>query len=125
MTKTKTNTKNQQLHIPVMQTEVLNFLDPKVGDLYLDLTAGYGGHAALVLDRTLKAAGSVLVDRDEMAVAQLSSRFEGSGVQVVHQDFLSAAQGLLRRFKFNAQDALTTGSTGIWIATRPACTRTG
>lgn len=79
-----------------MQEEVLHFLDPKVGDNYLDLTAGYGGHASLILDRTLSAAGSVLVDRDEMAVVQLRSKFKGSGIQVIHQDFLSAAQELLR-----------------------------
>ena len=79
-----------------MQEEVLHFLDPKVGELYLDLTAGYGGHASLILDRTLTAASSVLVDRDEMAVTQLRSKFEGSGIQIVHETFLDAAQDLIR-----------------------------
>ncbi len=85
----------QTLHIPVMQTQVLSVLDPKVGEKYLDLTAGYGGHASLVLDRTFNAAGSVLVDRDEMAVVQLQKKFQGSGVQIIHKDYLSAAQDLL------------------------------
>lgn len=84
------------MHIPVMQTQVLSVLDPKVKDSYLDLTAGYGGHASLILDRTLNAAGSVLVDRDEMAVVQLQKVFQGSGVQIIHSDFLSAAQSLIR-----------------------------
>lgn len=90
-----------------MQTQVLSILDPKVGDNYLDLTAGYGGHAKLVLDRTLFAAGSVLVDRDEMAVAQLRNVFHGSGVQIIHKDFLSAAKDLLqegRTFKLVLAD---------------------
>ena len=82
------------MHIPVMQNEVLAMLDPKPGDTYLDLTAGYGGHALLVLDRTLSAAGSVLVDRDEMAVVQLNKIFHGSGVQIIHSDYLSAASQL-------------------------------
>jgi len=83
-------------HIPVMQNEVLTFLDPKEKESYLDLTAGYGGHASLILDRTLFAAGSVLVDRDEMAVAQLVLKFQGSGVQIIHNDYVSAAKELLR-----------------------------
>jgi 16S rRNA (cytosine1402-N4)-methyltransferase len=87
--------KNQHMHIPVMQQEVLSFLDPKVKEKYLDLTAGYGGHASLILARTLSAVDSVLVDRDEMAVAQLSGVFKGSGIQIVHKDFLNAARELL------------------------------
>ncbi|CAN5404340.1 16S rRNA (cytosine(1402)-N(4))-methyltransferase RsmH [soil metagenome] len=94
MTKIQNTNKNQQ-HIPVMQTQVLSVLDPKVGDTYLDLTAGYGGHASLILARTFNAAGSVLVDRDEMAVAQLSNVFHGSGIEIIRKDFLSAAEDLL------------------------------
>jgi 16S rRNA (cytosine1402-N4)-methyltransferase len=84
------------IHIPVMLDEVLTFLDPKEGEHYLDLTAGYGGHAQAILERTLESAGSVLVDRDEMAVVQLRSLFAGSGVQIMHEDYVSAAQNLLR-----------------------------
>jgi len=87
---------DQPLHIPVMQDEVLTFLDPKNGESFLDLTAGYGGHSLLVLDRTFTAAGSVLVDRDEMAVVQLEKKFEGSGITIMHDDYVSAAQQLLR-----------------------------
>jgi 16S rRNA (cytosine1402-N4)-methyltransferase len=121
MTKTKTNNKNQQqMHIPVMQTQVLQFLDPKIGDNYLDLTAGYGGHASLILDRTLTAAGSVLVDRDEMAVAQLTEKFKGSGITIMHEDFVSAAQELLRqnrRFELVLAD-LGVSSPHLNIASR-------
>ncbi|MDB5182226.1 MAG: rRNA ((1402)-N(4))-methyltransferase RsmH [Candidatus Saccharibacteria bacterium] len=107
MQKSKNQNKNQHAvtnfskdvtvqHIPVMQSEVLHFLDPKKKEHYLDLTAGYGGHAALVLERTLEAAGSVLVDRDEMAVTQLRSKFEGSGITIMHEDYVSAALSLIR-----------------------------
>ncbi len=79
-----------------MLDEVLHFLDPKKEEKYLDLTAGYGGHAEQVLERTFNAAGSVLVDRDEMAVTQLSSKFVGSGISIMHEDYVSAARSLLR-----------------------------
>jgi 16S rRNA (cytosine1402-N4)-methyltransferase len=96
MQKSNNQNQNQQQHIPVMQDEVLSFLDPKKGESYLDLTAGYGGHASLILDRTLFAAGAVLVDRDEMAVVQLDRKFKGSGAQIMHEDYVSAARKLIR-----------------------------
>jgi 16S rRNA (cytosine1402-N4)-methyltransferase len=81
-------------HYPVLLTEVLQYLDPKEGDSYLDLTAGYGGHADKVLDRTLKPHNTTLVDRDQNAVAYLLSQFSDRGVQIIHKDFLSASRGL-------------------------------
>jgi 16S rRNA (cytosine1402-N4)-methyltransferase len=96
MQKTKNQNKKFIQHIPVMLNEVLHFLDPRKKDKYLDLTAGYGGHASIVLERTFNAVDSVLVDRDEMAVAQLSSKFKGSGITIMHEDYVSAAQNLIR-----------------------------
>jgi 16S rRNA (cytosine1402-N4)-methyltransferase len=82
------------LHIPVLLAEVIAYLNPTEKDSYLDLTAGYGGHAAAVLERTKNPTGAVLVDRDQVAVTQLEKKFEGQGVTIRHADFLSASQGL-------------------------------
>lgn len=87
------NTKNI-LHFPVMLAEVLQFLDPKPGQSYLDLTAGYGGHSGQVLERTLAPDRAVLVDRDQMAIDRLHDVFQGRGVEIIHQDFLNAALNL-------------------------------
>ena len=81
-------------HYPVLLTEVLKYLDPKEGDSYLDLTAGYGGHAGEVLDRTLKPHNITLVDRDQNAVAYLGTQFADRGAQIIHKDFLSASREL-------------------------------
>lgn len=78
-----------------MLSEVLTILDPKEGESYLDLTAGYGGHAKAILERTLNGGQSVLVDRDEMAVSHLNEVFKGSGIRILHTDFVNAAQELL------------------------------
>src|SRR5690606_21965535 len=80
-----------------MGQSVLQYLNPEQGQSYLDLTAGYGGHASLVLERTLHADRAVLVDRDQMAIDHLNDLFSGSGIQIIHQDFLSAARELLRQ----------------------------
>ncbi len=86
---------NKNKHIPVLLSEVLTYLSPKKGEHYLDLTAGYGGHADSVLERTLEADNAVLVDRDDNATSVLKEKFKGSGAHVVHTDFVSAAQDLL------------------------------
>ncbi len=82
-------------HIPVLLDAVLNLLDPQEGETYLDLTAGYGGHAKAILGRTLNPTGTTLVDRDQNAIDCLRQQFKG-GPSIIHQDFLRASQELLK-----------------------------
>ena len=85
-------------HIPVLLDATLATLNPQPGESYLDLTAGYGGHAGEVLKRTENLTGSVLVDRDDYAIEHLSS-FETNGVRLMHTDFESAARQLTEEGK--------------------------
>jgi 16S rRNA (cytosine1402-N4)-methyltransferase len=86
------------LHIPVLLSEVLSYLDPKDGESYLDLTAGYGGHAREVLNRTRSPASAVLVDRDSNAIRALQATFEpDKGVTILHDDFAHATQQLVTK----------------------------
>lgn len=73
---------------------MLQVLAPKPGDSYLDVTAGYGGHATEVLSRTQNPDQAVLVDRDENAVNELSQHFAGQNVTIRRQDFLTASEQL-------------------------------
>jgi 16S rRNA (cytosine1402-N4)-methyltransferase len=81
-------------HIPVLLDATLKTLDPKEGETYLDLTAGYGGHAGEILKLTGNFEGSVLVDRDDYAIEHLSD-YENKGVRLMHTDFESAARQLV------------------------------
>ncbi|MEK7621504.1 MAG: 16S rRNA (cytosine(1402)-N(4))-methyltransferase RsmH [Patescibacteria group bacterium] len=81
-----------QLHIPVMLDDVLRLLNPARGESYLDLTAGYGGHADAVLNIT--GAASTLVDRDENAIKHLKS-LGLKDAELIHQDFASTARQLV------------------------------
>jgi 16S rRNA (cytosine1402-N4)-methyltransferase len=94
MTTTQADTPDDALHIPVLVTQVMHYLDPQSGESYLDLTAGYGGHAAQVLERTQNPSGAVLVDRDGNAVAELQKRFN-HGEVIVQNDFAAASQQLV------------------------------
>lgn len=89
----------QNNHIPVLLDATLQYLGPKAGESYLDLTAGYGGHAEAILERTLTPAKAVLVDRDKNAVDELRQKFAGLSVKIIHQDFLAASQELFRSGK--------------------------
>lgn len=82
-------------HVPVLLDEVLQYLDPKAGDNYLDLTAGYGGHATEVFARTGSLTQSVLVDRDSNAIAELMKQFGATDIVLRQQDFLTASRELL------------------------------
>lgn len=82
------------IHTPVLLSAVLKFADPHEGESYLDLTAGYGGHARAVLEQTGAPEKAVLVDRDETAVATLRP-LEVDGVRLLHEDYLSASRRLM------------------------------
>lgn len=89
---------HQNLHVPVLLEATLDSLHPIEGENYLDLTAGYGGHAERFLEVTKNFSDSVLVDRDDYAIARLS-RFEQEGVRLMHTDFVSAAKALVEEGK--------------------------
>lgn len=81
-------------HVPVLLEATLDTLSPIQGETYLDLTAGYGGHADSFLNRTQNFTDAVLVDRDEFAIATLD-RFKQKGTRLLHMDFAGAAQVLV------------------------------
>jgi 16S rRNA (cytosine1402-N4)-methyltransferase len=80
-------------HVPVLLESTLELLNPVRGESYLDLTAGYGGHAKRILDITGNYAESVLVDRDDSAIKCLES-LSNRGVRLLHADFVTAARHL-------------------------------
>ena len=96
------NDRSDDAHIPVLLEPTLQYLQPRAGESYLDVTAGYGGHAAAVLEHTQAPEKAVLVDRDERAVSALHDRFwvsSGDGLMgprptIRHQDFYQASREL-------------------------------
>lgn len=86
---------NTQIHIPVLSEPVLMYLDPKPGERYLDLTAGYGGHASIVLDKLGPIGSATLVDRDQSAIDHLKKKFKNDKrISIIHNDFYSASTQL-------------------------------
>ena len=87
-----------ELHIPVLLEATLRVLTPREGETYLDLTAGYGGHARAMIERIGNASLATLVDRDDMAITELRPLAE-LGASLLHKDFLSAARECIAQGK--------------------------
>ena len=83
-------------HQPVLLDDTVQVLDPKPGQLYLDATAGFGGHAGAILERLGPKGQAILVDRDASAIRALTERFADAGdrVEIIHASYLEAAQRL-------------------------------
>ena len=88
------NQNKYKQHVPVLLNEVLQQLAPKAGDSYLDLTAGYGGHADEVLARTGSLTKATLVDRDTNAIAVLHKKYGDRLGSLRQSDFLTVSQEL-------------------------------
>ncbi len=80
----------KELHQPVLLSEVLEILRPQPGESYMDLTAGYAGHASEILDATQNYKDSVLIDRDKNAIQVLKARYENRPIRILEADFYSA-----------------------------------
>ena len=83
----------QTIHTPVLLSAVLKCLAPQSGESYLDVTAGYGGHATTVCQQTDAPERMTLVDRDATAIAALQT-LSDDGAELIHADFLTASQDL-------------------------------
>lgn len=82
-------------HVPVLLDQVLMLLNPQKDETYLDLTAGYGGHAAKIIAATGTIKKATLVDRDDMSMQSLKSS-SLKDARLIHQDFFSAAKSLAK-----------------------------
>jgi 16S rRNA (cytosine1402-N4)-methyltransferase len=99
MHQNKHQNKNTTLHVPVLLEQVLAYLDPQNEESYLDLTAGYGGHASAIIGRTAAPARATLVDRDIHAIDALQAADQLQSCEIMHTDFLSASQSLIEQGK--------------------------
>jgi len=84
-------------HIPVLFEEVLEVLSPTSGHVYVDLTAGRGGHAAAVASRIAPSGRVCLFDLDRENLAYSSDRVaRESGITplAIHGSFVSVGREL-------------------------------
>lgn len=82
----------EEYHVPVMVQEVLEYLSPERGGLYLDGTLGGGGHAEALLEAGA-AARVIGVDQDPEALQMAADRLDrfGERATLLRANFADAA----------------------------------
>lgn len=79
-------------HISVLLEESVESLNIKSDGVYVDCTAGGGGHSAAILSHLGEKGRMVLVDQDPDAINVLTKRFDGDKrVTIVHNNFSNFA----------------------------------
>ena len=66
-------------HRPVLVAEVLSVLDPKAGQIAVDATLGYGGHAEALLPRLLPGGRLIGLDVDPIERPRTEARLRSLG----------------------------------------------
>lgn len=90
---------NSPAHLPVMPSEVLSWLQPHSGGIYVDCTVGYCGHAKEIL-RVSQPHGTVLgIDRDVQAINAARQELQSFGDRaiLVKAHFMELKQILVER----------------------------
>jgi 16S rRNA (cytosine1402-N4)-methyltransferase len=84
-------------HIPVMTAEVLGYLRPEHGGLFVDCTVGLGGHARALLEAGASRVIGLDRDLDALARARETLAPWGDRVELVHADYRTIDDVLDRR----------------------------
>ncbi|RLD98283.1 MAG: 16S rRNA (cytosine(1402)-N(4))-methyltransferase [Aquificota bacterium] len=105
MEKREEREKGAPLHVPVMVSEVVHYLEPCREGVFVDGTLGGGGHALAILE-ALEPTLYVGIDRDEEAlkVAAEHLALYGDRVRLVH-GLYSQVEGILEELGVEGADA--------------------
>lgn len=92
-------------HIPVLLRETIEALDIRPDGIYVDGTAGGGGHSQEILNR-LEKGTLIAIDQDPDAVETVTKRFEGNkNVKVARANF-SQMDEVVRSLGFDRVDGV-------------------
>jgi 16S rRNA (cytosine1402-N4)-methyltransferase len=83
-------------HEPVLAAELIDVLDPRPGETFLDCTFGGGGHARLIAERLGPEGELIAVDRDPASDERWAQFAAGaaSRARFLRADFVAALEGL-------------------------------
>lgn len=94
-------------HRPVLYQQTIEYLAPKSPGLYLDCTAGAGGHSEGILQASSPNGLLLALDLDPLAISLTQSRLApfGERANVVQASYVEAA-GILQRMGWDALDGI-------------------
>jgi 16S rRNA (cytosine1402-N4)-methyltransferase len=74
-------------HTPVLADEVVTWLQPEKGRIFVDGTLGGGGHSRLLATKAGPTGLVIGLDRDAAAVERAAQQLEGLNVQVIDANY--------------------------------------
>ena len=85
-----------QEHEPVLAEELIDVLDPRPGEVFVDCTFGGGGHARLIAERIGAEGELIAVDRDPSSEHRWREFADDapSRARFLRADFVAALEGL-------------------------------
>jgi 16S rRNA (cytosine1402-N4)-methyltransferase len=86
-------------HIPVLLNEVIQYLDPKPNENFIDGTVGEGGHAAALLQKTGPMGKLLGIDLDEASLSATKFQISNFKFQNNIEERLILAQGNFKNIK--------------------------
>lgn len=90
-----------------MAAEVIRYLAPRCGSVYLDGTLGGGGHSRLILDASSPDGIVIGIDRDPAAIAAAKAQLAGYGERFIAvKDSFDNLDAVAQRLGFTALDGL-------------------
>ena len=81
-------------HLPVLLNEAVNGLNIKPGGVYVDGTAGGGGHSAVILSR-LSSGKLISIDQDPDAICTIKQKFKNNPNSIIIKGNFSDMKALL------------------------------
>ena len=91
---------DESFHIPVLTEEVIEFLVVKKNGMFLDVTSGFGGHSAAILEE-LNGGSLIATDQDPEAIRFLRSKFKTEERISIHQARFSELHELFSENDFD------------------------
>lgn len=110
------------MHIPVLLKEVLEYLNPRPGQNFIDATVGNGGHAAAILGETAPGGKLIAIDRDPESLVRAKSNLKtfenrvlfindsfGNIKEIIEQNRIRPVHGIVFDFGMSSEQLENSG----------------
>src|SRR3989344_752356 len=90
------------IHNPVLSKEIVEALDPKPGQHFIDCTVGQGGHAKLILEKTAPQGKVLGIDWDKRQIENCKNILNDVGNRLILiNDSYSNLEAIVKRIGFS------------------------
>jgi len=96
---------HSSVHIAVLLDEVLEWLDPRPGGVFVDGTLGGGGHTRALIERVGSEGRVIALDRDPAAIERATERMAGRPVALANTNYSDLPE-VLEQLDISAVDGI-------------------